>query len=576
MPLAVGGVGMGWFDWLKPRKTPDEGPPAPSPGLTHGDLSGLVAQPGPPTPGTVPTDPRVVTTRVPTTQEPATPTVASAGTPASASRAARRSPSSPPPESLDYDLGPFAPISQSDLRAQAGKLTNAWRTLYLFGRTSRIPPANDPRTNLIDRAMVSGGLLTPEELAEIHAVGEAYDRARPDLQVELAKAELSAVLPEQERAERKARKRAEAAERKRLRAEAVAERRATDVVFLGRGVSTQLHDRTSDAEALAKLGLPVLSTPADVAAALSVTIPQLRWLAFHSEASTVSHYVRFEVPKRSGGTRQLAAPQPHLAAAQQWVLANILSRVPPHGAAHGFVPGRSTVTNAAPHVGRAVVVGADLTDFFPTVTFARVRGVFRQLGYSPAVATVLALLCTESPRRTVTYANRPFHVATGPRALPQGACTSPALSNLAARRLDSRLSGIGRKLGFAYTRYADDLTFSGGAEQLAKVGYLLARLRHIAQDEGFAVNEKKTRVLRQSASQQVTGVVVNQRPGVPRDVVRRLRAILHRAQFEGLPAQNRENHPHFEAWVRGMVAYVQMVNPDQARPLREALDALPG
>ena len=108
------------------------------------------------------------------------------------------------------------------------------------------------------------------------------------------------------------------------------------------------------------------------------------------------------------------------------------------------------------------------------------------------------------------------------------------------------------------------------------MGYLLARVRHIAQDEGFAVNEKKTRVLRPSTAQTVTGVVVNERPGVPRDVVRRMRAILHRAKQEGLAAQNRKNHPNFEMWVRGMVAYVSMVNPKQGEPLKKALEAVGG
>src|SRR4029079_11661853 len=128
--------------------------------------------------------------------------------------------------------------------------------------------------------------------------------------------------------------------------------------------------------------------------------------------------------------------------------------------AHGFVPGRSTMSNAVPHVRRDVVVNADLKEFFPTISFPRVKGVFQELGYSPAVATILALLCTESPRREVTYAGRVWQVAIGPRALPQGACTSPALSNLPARALDARLTGMAQKLGWTYTRYADDLTFS--------------------------------------------------------------------------------------------------------------------
>ena len=112
------------------------------------------------------------------------------------------------------------------------------------------------------------------------------------------------------------------------------------------------------------------------------------------------------------------------------------------------------------------------------------------------------------------------------------------------------------------------------AARRPRVGYLLARIRHVSQDEGFAVNEKKTRVLRQNAAQLVTGIVVNRRPAAPRKLIRRLRAILHHAKTEGLAAQNHRAHPHFEAWLGGMIAYVSMVNPDQGRPLQVQLSAL--
>src|SRR6185312_2322727 len=102
----------------------------------------------------------------------------------------------------------------------------------------------------------------------------------------------------------------------------------------------------------------------------------------------------------------------------------------------------------------------------------------------------------------------------------------------------------------------------------AMTGYLLARLRHIAQDESFTVNEAKTRVQRPNTQQSVTGIVVNHRPNVARATMRRLRSILHHAKTEGLAAQNRENHPHFEAWLRGMVAYVSMVDPARGASLR--------
>src|SRR6185503_5684010 len=167
---------------------------------------------------------------------------------------------------------------------------------------------------------------------------------------------------------------------------------------------------------------------------------------------------------------------------------------------------------------------------------------------SPAVATVFALLCTEAPRREVEYSGKKYFVAIGPRALPQGACTSPALSNLAAWTLDRRLGGVAAKLGWTYTRYADDLTFSGdtlvpkGEKNPKSVGWLLARTRHVCEAEGFEVNEK---------------------PSTGRAERRKLRAILHHARFEGLEKQNRTGRQNYIAWLRGHVAYVQMVNPEQ-------------
>jgi retron-type reverse transcriptase len=481
----------------------------------------------------------------------------------------------PPPGPIDLNAADFLPIAADELKQAAKNLKGfgPW-----FGRRDVIPPADDPRTRLIDRAMVTNGLLTPEQLAEIHRVGDEMARLRPSLaRAEALGAKAGEAAVEADRAERarlKAQKKAEALARKQQNADRVAHRKATDIVFLGRGVSGRLGERTADAARLESLGLPVLSTPAELAAALGLSVPRLRWLAFHTEAATRVHYVSFTVPKKSGGTRTLSAPHRTLAAAQQWVLTHIVGKLPAEPPAHGFLPGRSIVTNAQPHAAKAVVVNLDLLDFFPSITFPRVRSVFQRLGYSPAVATVLALLCSECPRRTVEYAGQLYHVAVGPRGLPQGACTSPGLSNQVARRLDKRLGGLARKLGLTYTRYADDLTFSGGPEVEARVGYLMARVRHIAEAEGFAVNVKKSRVQRRGMAQSVTGLVVNDRPGVPRATVRRLRAILHRARFEGLDAQNREGRPDFRAWLEGMIAYVGMVRPEVGAKLRAELKKL--
>jgi retron-type reverse transcriptase len=286
------------------------------------------------------------------------------------------------------------------------------------------------------------------------------------------------------------------------------------------------------------------------------------------------HYVHFTVPKKSGGERTLSAPHRKLAAAQRWILENILNRLPVSSSAHGFTTGRSILTNASAHVGKQVLVNMDLENFFPSIGFPRVRSVFQRLGYSPAVSTIFALLCTESPRRNVTYDGAPYFVATAPRGLPQGACTSPALSNQVARRLDKRLSGIAAKFDLTYTRYADDLSFSGDASLAERVGYILARVRHIAEDEGFAVNHQKSRVLRRNAAQVVTGLVVNDRAGVPRAEVRRIRAILHRAKTRGLEAQNRDGHPDFQAWLTGMIAYIAMSRPEVGAEMRATLNEL--
>src|SRR5262249_45040580 len=158
----------------------------------------------------------------------------------------------------------------------------------------------------------------------------------------------------QRKAQLKEQKKAEAAERKRQRTEAIAQRRATDIVFLGRGVSGRLGDRHSDTQKLAALELPPLSTPADVAAALQLSIPQLRWLAYHTEVASRVHYVSFTVPKKTGGTRTLSAPHRTLAAAQQWIWTNIIRKLPVESPAHGFLSGRSILSNAAEHAGRAV------------------------------------------------------------------------------------------------------------------------------------------------------------------------------------------------------------------------------
>ena len=235
----------------------------------------------------------------------------------------------PPPASIDLNAGDFLPITREEQKEAAQQVTR-WGPW--FGRRDLIPPADDLRTKLIDRGLVTHGLLSPEQLVEIHRVGAEMERLRPSIAgvaAQVAKAGESAVQADREaRARLKEQKKAEAARRKKEHTQAVAQRRATDIVFLGRGVSGRLGERTSDLARLKVLDLPILSTPADLAAALNLSIPKVRWLAFHTEVAARVHYINFTVPKKSGGTRTLSAPHRTLAAAQEWVLAHIVGRLP--------------------------------------------------------------------------------------------------------------------------------------------------------------------------------------------------------------------------------------------------------
>jgi retron-type reverse transcriptase len=410
---------------------------------------------------------------------------------------------------------------------------------------------------------------------------EAAERAR--LESDIAKlceahdacADPAKALAEEHkrRWEESKKRRAEAKEQKeaerKQRREAWNALRATTIVFAGAGVSGGLQNATSDVEKLWAHKLPILHTAVDLAQQMGIALSSLRWLTYHRRGATLVHYHRYSIAKKTGGVRSISAPKPALKTAQAWVRDNILDKVPLEAPAHGFIASRSIVTNATPHVGKAVVVNLDMKDFFPSITFRRVKGLFEHLGYSEQVATVLGLLCTEPPRVEAELDGKVYHVALGQRVLPQGASTSPAITNLLCRKLDRRLDGLADKHQFLYTRYADDLTFSGNRP--AAVGRLLRSVRSIVAAEGFAEHPRKTRVMRRANRQEVTGVIVNDRPTIARKEVRVLRAILHQAAKHGLVSQNRDGRPDFVNYVRGRVAFVCMVDPERGEALKRAL-----
>jgi hypothetical protein len=325
---------------------------------------------------------------------------------------------------------------------------------------------------------------------------------------------------------------------------------------------------------------------------LDLELAELEWLAdgrrYLRRASTpvLGHYHRTWVAKRGGGYRLLERPKRRIKATQRRVLRQILDAIPPHPCAEGFVRGRSILTHARRHEASAALLCLDLEDFFPSIPYGRVYRVFRSAGYPIQVARALASLCsTALPSTELAHMPRPTLASEVPRHqrvrrnavqlhLPQGAPTSPALANLCAIHLDRRLAGAASAAGIQYSRYADDLAFSGSADFQRGARSFATLAAAIAIEEGFSVNFHKTRIQSQAARQRLCGLVVNVHPNIPRDDYDRLKAILTNCRRHGPSSQNREDLPDFRAHLHGRVAWVESVAPSRGARLRTLFEAI--
>jgi len=332
--------------------------------------------------------------------------------------------------------------------------------------------------------------------------------------------------------------------------------------------------------------IPAIATVGELAGWLGLSVGELEWFAdlkrlgarAENGDEPIGHYHYRVLAKMSGSIRLIEAPKEKLKELQRIILSEILEKIPPHPATHGFLKGNSIKTFAAPHVSRRVVLRMDLRDFFPSILGPRVQAFFRTAGYPEAVAGLLGGICTNAaPRRLWGKLGKgldPLAMAEA-RALyawphlPQGAPTSPALANLCAYRIDCRLSGLAQSAGAVYTRYADDLAFSGDEVFERCVERFANHVAAILMEEGFTVHHRKTRIMRQGVRQYLAGLVTNERLNVVRADFDRLKAILTNCVRHGPESQNREAHPSFRLHLDGRVGFVEMVNPAKGARLRK-------
>ncbi|WP_288942981.1 retron St85 family RNA-directed DNA polymerase [uncultured Roseovarius sp.] len=270
-----------------------------------------------------------------------------------------------------------------------------------------------------------------------------------------------------------------------------------------------------------------------------------------------SFYREFQIPKKRGGFRTISVPSPLALNAQRWVLCEILNKMVVHESCYGFIRGRSVVDNARKHLGNHALLKLDLKDFFPSITMNRVTKIFLRAGYPVSVSYFLARICCLN------------------RRLPQGAATSPMLSNLVAVRLDAGLTEYAEERGLVYTRYADDLTFSGskiGSTEIEQIGYIIS-------EQGFTLNEKKTLLRVGQTKKIVTGVSIsNGKLALPRSAIREIKLeayhLLKRGYFEHSKFKEHLD-PLLMERILGRIGFWLQIDPENttARSLQGKLKA---
>ena len=316
-----------------------------------------------------------------------------------------------------------------------------------------------------------------------------------------------------------------------------------ETYYRSRGISDEFTKTCLDyAKNLFQRDLPVIFDHQHLSLLLGLDEQYINSVVYGADC----HYRTFYIRKKSGGVRELSAPHYTLKYVQGWIYQNILKNVKVNYCAHGFHPKKSILTNAKVHVNNRFLLKIDMKDFFPSIDSNKVVNIFRSLGYSNHVSFYLASICCVNGH------------------LPQGAPTSPALSNIIARHMDNRILGLCKKMNYRYSRYADDIAISGDNIESWFADYV----KKIIVECGFEVNDAKVKLYNGNGAKILTGVsLTNNRIRLPRDYRRSLQMALYCIRHYGLYDHLRRkkiNNPGYLASLLGKLNYWLMLEPDNA------------
>ena len=318
---------------------------------------------------------------------------------------------------------------------------------------------------------------------------------------------------------------------------------------------------------------PQFSSLSSLAYWLGISITQLEWLADlkktnSDEPERYNHYHYSFIDKRRGGVRIIESPKKLLKQVQRQIYSKLLTKTLVHNAAHGFRQNRSCLSHARNHTNKEYLFIFDLADYFHSIDWYCVYKVFRGIGYNNEISKYLSGLCTHrivGCKSLLTQLDINQRKKVRERHLAQGAPTSPVLSNLVMYQLDKRLDGLAKSLELNYSRYADDIVFSGNKHR--NWDFLEPLIGSICLQEGFELNYRKSRTVRSYQRQKVTGVIVNQGTNIDRRYYDRLKAILTNCIRHGADTQNIDKHDNLQAYLLGSIIFVNSLNKRRGQKL---------